>query len=69
MTQLAIDIEPTAPLRAIVRILPGDWLGLVPPTVSWDDAAAIFERKHGKPMRELHPSGPIALAGPIEEQP
>ena len=67
MTQLAKQIEPVAPLRAAVRIFPGDWLGLIPPSVSWDAAAAIFERKHGKPMRELHPAGPIALAGPIGE--
>ena len=68
MTQLATDIKPTAPLRAAVQIVPGDWLGLAPPCVSWDAAAAIFERKHGKPMRELHRAGPIDLAGPIGEE-
>ena len=68
MTQLATDIKPTAPLRAVVQIVPGDWLGLIPPYIPLDQAAVIFERKHGYPMRELHRAGPIALAGPIEEE-
>ena len=62
-TQLAIDIEPRAPLRSKPELF---WLGFTP-DMDWDTAQRLFEERYGyTPRIELRNGGAL-LVGPIEE--
>jgi hypothetical protein len=64
-TELATETEPVAPLKSGPYIW---WMGFGVGT-SFDEAAAIFERKHGKAPNAIVRDGGCVKAGPIDADP